>query len=115
MGWSSVDIKERFQWTFPIVFSPQDPNTLFVSSQHLFRTRDEGQSPVAVLRRWLHLLAEDHVLRLRLRNAQHRLEPARLRHARQHLPRHHPLPELEREMEEYRRVAQAIDLILRPT
>ena len=25
MGWSSVDIKERFQWTFPIVFSPTDP------------------------------------------------------------------------------------------
>ena len=25
MGYSSIDIKERFQWTFPIVFSPTDP------------------------------------------------------------------------------------------
>ena len=44
MGHSGKDMKERFQWTFPIVFSPHDPNTLYVSSQHLFRTRDEGQS-----------------------------------------------------------------------
>ena len=29
MGWSSVDIKERFQWTFPIVFSPIDPKVLY--------------------------------------------------------------------------------------
>jgi photosystem II stability/assembly factor-like uncharacterized protein len=44
MGHSGKDMKERFQWTFPIVFAPNDPNTLYVSSQHLFRTRDEGQS-----------------------------------------------------------------------
>lgn len=44
MGWSSVDIQERFQWTFPIVFSPVDPNVLYASSQHLWRTTDEGQS-----------------------------------------------------------------------
>jgi len=44
MGWGSESITERFQWTFPIVFSPVDPKTLFVSSQHLFRTRNEGQS-----------------------------------------------------------------------
>jgi hypothetical protein len=43
MGWSSVDIKERFQWTFPIVFSHTDPNTLYASSQHLFRTLNGGQ------------------------------------------------------------------------
>ncbi len=44
MGWSSVDIKERFQWTFPIVFSPLDAKTLYASSQHLFRTTNGGQS-----------------------------------------------------------------------
>jgi photosystem II stability/assembly factor-like uncharacterized protein len=44
MGWSSVDIAERFQWTFPIVFSRVDPNVLYASSQHLWRTTDEGQS-----------------------------------------------------------------------
>jgi photosystem II stability/assembly factor-like uncharacterized protein len=44
MGWSSVDIKERFQWTFPIVFSHTEPNVLYASSQHLFRTVNGGQS-----------------------------------------------------------------------
>jgi photosystem II stability/assembly factor-like uncharacterized protein len=44
MGWSSVDIKERFQWTFPIVFSPLDPKTLYASSQNLWRTTNAGQS-----------------------------------------------------------------------
>lgn len=44
MGWSSVDIKERFQWTYPIVFSPIDPKVLYASSQHLFRTTNGGQS-----------------------------------------------------------------------
>jgi photosystem II stability/assembly factor-like uncharacterized protein len=44
MGWSSVDIKERFQWTYPIVFSLTDPKVLFASSQHLWRTTNGGQS-----------------------------------------------------------------------
>ncbi len=43
MGWSSIDINERFQWTFPIVFSPTDPNVLYASSQHLWRTTSGGQ------------------------------------------------------------------------
>ncbi|MCC7034025.1 MAG: glycosyl hydrolase [Acidobacteria bacterium] len=44
MGHSSIDIKERFQWTFPIVFSPIDPKVLYASSQHLWRTTNGGQS-----------------------------------------------------------------------
>lgn len=44
MGYSASDIAERFQWTFPIVFDPHDPQTLYVTSQHVWRTRDEGQS-----------------------------------------------------------------------
>ncbi len=44
MGHSSKDIKERFQWTFPIVFSPKDASVLYTSSQHLWRSTDEGQS-----------------------------------------------------------------------
>jgi photosystem II stability/assembly factor-like uncharacterized protein len=44
MGYSSIDIKERFQWTFPIVFSPLDPKVLYASSQHLWRTNNGGQS-----------------------------------------------------------------------
>jgi len=44
MGYSAGDIRERFQWTFPIVFDPHDPSTLYVASQHVWRTRNEGQS-----------------------------------------------------------------------
>ena len=44
MGWSSVDITERFQWTFPIVFANTDPKTLYASSQHLWKTSNGGQT-----------------------------------------------------------------------
>jgi photosystem II stability/assembly factor-like uncharacterized protein len=44
MGHSSRDIRERFQWTFPIVLAPRDPRVLYVGSQHLWRSTDEGQS-----------------------------------------------------------------------
>jgi photosystem II stability/assembly factor-like uncharacterized protein len=44
MGASAGDIKERFQWTFPIVFAPTDPNTIYASSQHVWKTTNEGQS-----------------------------------------------------------------------
>jgi photosystem II stability/assembly factor-like uncharacterized protein len=37
-------LPERWQWTFPIVFSPLDPNVLFTSSQHVFKTTNDGQS-----------------------------------------------------------------------
>ena len=35
---------ERWQWTYPIVFSPVDPNVLYTSSQHVWRTMNAGQS-----------------------------------------------------------------------
>lgn len=44
MGHSSEDIRERFQWTFPIIFSPIDPKVLYTSSQHLFKSTNGGQS-----------------------------------------------------------------------
>jgi photosystem II stability/assembly factor-like uncharacterized protein len=37
-------LKERFQWTFPIVMSPQDPNVVYAASQHVWRTRNGGLS-----------------------------------------------------------------------
>ncbi len=43
-GMSASALKERWQWTFPIVFSPLDPNVLYTSSQHLWKTTNEGQS-----------------------------------------------------------------------
>ena len=44
MGYSAGDIKYRFQWTYPIVLSPHDPNTLYAAAQVLFRSRDDGMS-----------------------------------------------------------------------
>lgn len=44
MGHASSQIRERFQWSFPIVFSNHDPNVLYVGSQHLWKTTDGGHS-----------------------------------------------------------------------
>jgi photosystem II stability/assembly factor-like uncharacterized protein len=38
------DLKHRFQWTFPIVISPHDPNVLYVTGNHVFRSTNEGAS-----------------------------------------------------------------------
>ncbi|HWA82564.1 MAG TPA: hypothetical protein VG820_03960, partial [Fimbriimonadaceae bacterium] len=44
MGHAAKDLKHRIQWTFPIVFSPNDPNMLYTASQYLLRTTNDGQS-----------------------------------------------------------------------
>src|SRR4051812_30097674 len=44
MGYASADIAERFQWTFPIVIAPTDPRILYVGSQHVWKSTNEGQS-----------------------------------------------------------------------
>ncbi len=44
MGWPAQDLKYRFQWTYPIVISPYDPNTLYVTGNHVLRSTDEGDS-----------------------------------------------------------------------
>ena len=38
----------RFQWTYPIVFSPHDPNVLYAAGNKVFRTTDEGHSWQAI-------------------------------------------------------------------
>ena len=43
-GMPAKDLPERWQWVFPIVFSPADHDALYTSSQHLFKTTNEGQS-----------------------------------------------------------------------
>jgi photosystem II stability/assembly factor-like uncharacterized protein len=43
-GEPASSLPERWQWTFPIVFSPHDPRTLYISSQHVWRTTNDGQS-----------------------------------------------------------------------
>jgi len=44
MGHSSEDIKIRFNWTFPIVFSRHNPNVLYAGGSRLFRSNNEGES-----------------------------------------------------------------------
>jgi photosystem II stability/assembly factor-like uncharacterized protein len=43
-GESAGSLPERWQWTFPIVFSPLNPDVLYTSSQHLWKTTDDGHS-----------------------------------------------------------------------
>ncbi|MEO6878486.1 MAG: glycosyl hydrolase, partial [Gemmatimonadaceae bacterium] len=43
-GEESALLKERWQWTYPIVFSPVDSKVLYASSQHLWKTTNGGQS-----------------------------------------------------------------------
>ncbi len=44
MGHGAEGSKYRFQWNFPIFFSPNDPKKLYAASNHLHVTTDEGQS-----------------------------------------------------------------------
>ena len=44
MGHPSSGMTERFQWTFPIVIAPTDPKTVYVTSQHVWKSTNEGQS-----------------------------------------------------------------------
>ena len=37
-------LPDRWQWTFPIIFSPLDENRLYTSSQFLYISTDDGQS-----------------------------------------------------------------------
>ena len=44
IGWAAADVKHRFQWTEPIVFSPHDSKTLYFAAEVLFKTTDAGMS-----------------------------------------------------------------------
>jgi photosystem II stability/assembly factor-like uncharacterized protein len=44
MGHASGDMTQRFQWTFPIVIAPTDPKVLYATSQHVWKSTNEGQS-----------------------------------------------------------------------
>jgi len=44
MGHDAADAKYRFQWTFPIVISPHNPNRMYVGSSVVFQSDDEGQT-----------------------------------------------------------------------
>ncbi len=44
MGHGAIDAKYRFQWNYPVFFSPHNPKKLYVASNHLHVTENEGQS-----------------------------------------------------------------------
>lgn len=37
-------LPERWQWTFPIMFSPKDPRVMYTCSQHVWKTINDGQT-----------------------------------------------------------------------
>lgn len=43
-GWGSADINYRFWWTYPVGVSAHDPKILYVTSQFLHRSTNEGHS-----------------------------------------------------------------------
>jgi len=44
LGHGAEGARYRFQWNFPIFFSPHDPKKLYTASNHLHVTTNEGQS-----------------------------------------------------------------------
>jgi photosystem II stability/assembly factor-like uncharacterized protein len=44
MGYGVEAMKYRFQWSYPIAFSPHDPKTLYIGANRLLKTTNEGQS-----------------------------------------------------------------------
>lgn len=48
MGSGADVLKYRFQWNFPILFSPHDPNKLYAAANVLFVSTDEGSSWQAI-------------------------------------------------------------------
>ena len=44
MGEPARDMPERWNWTYPVAVAPVAPHALYVGSQHLWRSVDEGES-----------------------------------------------------------------------
>lgn len=44
MGHGAEGMKYRFQWNFPIFFSPHDPEKLYTASNHLHSSKDGGRN-----------------------------------------------------------------------
>lgn len=43
-GEPANSLPERWQWTFPIMFSPLDPSIMYTCSQHVWKTTNDGQT-----------------------------------------------------------------------
>jgi len=44
VGKSANEVRERYQWTWPIAVSPLDPEVLYAGTQHLWKTTNRGRS-----------------------------------------------------------------------
>ncbi|MBA3806197.1 MAG: glycosyl hydrolase, partial [Acidobacteria bacterium] len=44
MGHGAADLRYRFQWNFPILFSPHDTETLYAAGNVIFKSTNQGQS-----------------------------------------------------------------------
>ena len=47
-GEPSKDVKERWQWTYPIIYSSADPNVLYTSSQRVWKITNGGDTWEAI-------------------------------------------------------------------
>ncbi len=47
-GWGAAELRDRFQWTFPIHISPHDPDRVYAGSQRVHVTTNAGQSWTAI-------------------------------------------------------------------
>ncbi len=47
-GWAASELRDRFQWTFPIHISPHDPNRVYAGSQRIHLTTNGGQGWTAI-------------------------------------------------------------------
>ncbi|MGH2532462.1 MAG: WD40/YVTN/BNR-like repeat-containing protein, partial [Thermomicrobiales bacterium] len=43
-GYGASELKQRFNWTYPIVISPHDPHTLYIGGDRVLRSTNEGQT-----------------------------------------------------------------------
>lgn len=48
MGWGAAELSYRFNWNFPLLFSPHDPDTLYAGANVLFKTTNDGESWQAI-------------------------------------------------------------------
>ncbi len=48
MGYGVEAMKYRFQWSYPMAFSPHDPKTLYIGANVLLKSTNEGQSWEAI-------------------------------------------------------------------
>ena len=47
-GEGAANLKHRYQWTSPVVLSPQDPDTIYHGAEVLLKSTDQGQTWTAI-------------------------------------------------------------------